>query len=71
MKREYFWKAKGLQLEGKSGLFARKCKFFEKQKIACRRQHYHNSLYISDITQTAQNSRISRQRFICAFNSQF
>ena len=26
---------KGLQLEGKSGLFARKCKFFEKQKIAC------------------------------------
>ena len=35
MQKEYSWKAKGLQLEGKSGLFARKCKFFEKQKIAC------------------------------------
>ena len=30
-----------------------------------------NCLYLSDISLHAQNSRISHQRFLCAFSSQF
>ena len=67
----YSWKAKGLQSECKSCPFAIKCSVFTLRQFAPQRLNSNNSLSINDITKTAQNSRISRQRFPCAFNSQF
>ena len=66
-----FWKVKVLQLEGKCSPFSKKCSIFTLSVIVTFRFKSHNTLTISRLSSTAQNSRISSQTFRRAFNKQF
>ena len=73
---DLFCKAKGLQLVSKTTTvvrqkdsFCKKMKLFVSCDDCAFGQLPHNPLCISNIPLTAQNSRISHQRFSCAFNS--
>lgn len=60
-----------VQLERKSCPFAAKRSFFAFVIFIDFLVRRHNSLYISNITKPLQNSRISSQRILCAFSTQF
>ena len=57
-----YWTAKQALLHPKSATFTTRLFTYFSRKS-------HNRLCISDIVPNAQNSRISHQRFCCAFNS--
>ena len=67
----YFCKAKGLQLGSKRTPFIIKWSFLWIVTIARSNRNPYNPLCINNISLHTQNSRISSQRFSCAFSSQF
>ena len=69
MQNEYICNAKGVHSDGKSCPFAAKRSFFEFVFFADFAAYRYNSLCISDITKTAQNSRILSQGFPCALST--
>ena len=63
--------AKRLQLYCKRSTFAMKCTPFSQSLVAYFERKHCNMLCYCILRKTAQNSRISSQRFLCSFSSQF
>ena len=58
-------------LECKSGAIAALCACLAPLFIAHFSSQQHNQLYVSTLSQHAQNSRILHQRFCCALNEEY
>ena len=63
--------AKRLQLYCKRSTFAMKCTVLSRSLVAYFERECCNTLCYSILRKTAQNSRISSQRFLSSFSSQF